>query len=161
MWCGVGMHDCTEIEEMTNIPGIKWLCGKCEPIFDKHFLPMLDQVAFFVGFKDEKNQAKKNKATVKQTDNNKDDGNESEEEEMEINNGDERNEKENVSEPEEPETNPTEKKECWHWRNRKCKFGDRCRDNHPELCKEILKWGKCTIENCTVIHSIVCKNMQK
>ena len=54
---------------------------------------------------------------------------------MEINIEDERNEVENVSESEEPETNPTEKKECWHWRNRKCKFGDRCRDNHPELCK--------------------------
>ena len=76
---------------------------------------------------------------------------------MDLNVGDGRNGAEGGSGPEEPETIPKEKKECWFWINRKCKFGDRCRDNHTELCKEFLEWGECKIENCTIKHPIVCK----
>ena len=108
-----------------------------------------------------KNQAKKTKAAVKPIDKKKEDGNNTGEEEMDLNVGDGRNGAEGGSGLEEPETIPKEKKECWFWINRKCKFGDRCRDKHPELCKEMLKWGKCSIDNCTVIHPIVCMNICK
>ena len=50
MWCRVGIHDRTKIGLAKDTPGIKWLCETCEPVFDKHFLPKLDQVAFFEGF---------------------------------------------------------------------------------------------------------------
>ena len=43
------MHDCVEIKD--NI-GIKWLCGKCDPVFFKHIQPKLDRAAFFEGFSD-------------------------------------------------------------------------------------------------------------
>ena len=60
MWCRIDVYDCTEMDEMTNIPGIKWLCGKCEPVFDKTFLAKAGPAAFFEGFKDEKKSNKAN-----------------------------------------------------------------------------------------------------
>ena len=50
MWCRVGMHDCTEMNEMKDRPGIVWLCETCEPIFNTHYLPKLDPIACFEGF---------------------------------------------------------------------------------------------------------------
>ena len=50
MWCRVGMHDCTEMNEMKDRPGILWLCETCEPIFNTHYLPKLDPIAGFEGF---------------------------------------------------------------------------------------------------------------
>ena len=50
MWCKVGMHDCTEMDSMKDRPGILWLCETCEPIFNTHYLPKLDQIADFEGF---------------------------------------------------------------------------------------------------------------
>ena len=50
MWCRVGMHDCIEMSELKNRPGIVWLCETCEPIFNTHYLPKLDPVAGFEGF---------------------------------------------------------------------------------------------------------------
>merc|ERR1711874_493039 len=50
MWCKVGIHDCMEIHESVENLGFKWLCGKCEPVFNEHFLPKLDQTASFDGF---------------------------------------------------------------------------------------------------------------
>ena len=50
IWCKVGMHDCVEIKEMKDNPGIKWFCEKCNPIFIKHIQPKLDRAAFFEGF---------------------------------------------------------------------------------------------------------------
>ena len=50
MWCKVGMHDCTEMNSMKERPGILWLCETCEPIFNIHYLPKLDQIAGFEGF---------------------------------------------------------------------------------------------------------------
>ena len=50
MWCRVGMHDCTEMNEMKGRPGIVWLCETCEPIFNTHYLPKLDPIAGFEGF---------------------------------------------------------------------------------------------------------------
>ena len=50
MWCKVGMHDCTEMNSMKDRPGILWLCETCEPIFNIHYLPKLDQIADFEGF---------------------------------------------------------------------------------------------------------------
>ena len=50
MWCKVGMHDCTTMNEMKDRAGIKWLCETCEPIFNTHYLPKLDPIAIFEGF---------------------------------------------------------------------------------------------------------------
>ena len=50
MWCQIGMHDCTVLNQMKETPGVKWLCGVCEPIFNTHFLAKLDPVAIFEGF---------------------------------------------------------------------------------------------------------------
>ena len=50
MWCKVGMHDCTTMNEMKDRAGIKWLCETCEPVFNTHYLPKLDPIAIFEGF---------------------------------------------------------------------------------------------------------------
>ena len=50
MWCKVGKHDCIEVNEILEDQGFKWLCGTCEPVFTKHFLPKLERTASFEGF---------------------------------------------------------------------------------------------------------------
>ena len=50
MWCRVGIHDCERMNETSKYPGMKWLCVKCEPNFQTHFLPKLDQFSLFSGF---------------------------------------------------------------------------------------------------------------
>ena len=158
MWCKVGMHDYMEMGDMTNNPGIKWLCEKCEPIFDKHFLPKLDRASYFEGFKAETNQAKQIKETKKQTDNGKDDDIMTTEEIIEQ--GKEASERyENENESTKTEAKPMEKKECWFWMNRKCKFGDRCKDKHPTQCTSMMKCGKCPDRRCNLAHPKVCKNL--
>ena len=65
MWCKVGIHDCSKLNEVKDVPGIKWLCDNCEPMFNKHFLPKLDQGAFFEGF-DVNGTIEKGKAITEQ-----------------------------------------------------------------------------------------------
>jgi len=78
--------------------------------------------------------------TKKQTDKGKDVKNMTTEEEMEQEKECERNK----NEPKKTEAKPMEMKECWFWTNRKCKFGDRCKDKHPTLCTAVMESGKCT-----------------
>ena len=37
-----------------------------------------------------------------------------------------------------------ERKICLFYENRKCKFGEQCRNHHPEACPQVLEYGKCT-----------------
>ena len=72
MWCQVGKHDCTKTNDTVDKQGFKWLCEKCEPVFTKHFLLKLDQIATFKGFEGivesviKKSDAKENKSAKPQ-----------------------------------------------------------------------------------------------
>lgn len=167
MWCKVGMHDCTEMNELSKYPGIKWLCEKCDPPFINHYLPKIDHEAFFDGFKMEKT---KNKNI------NEDKKKENEEQEKKQGNSEEDDEvveivkdigveqekegsEENKNKDKKTEAKQIEKKECWFWINRKCKFGDKCKDNHPTQCITMMKSGRCPDSRCKLAHPKICRNL--
>ena len=49
---------------------------------------------------------------------------------------------------------------CYFWLKGKCKFGQGCRNVHPELCKTIMEEGKCQ-ENCGKYHPRICNAMKQ
>ncbi|CAL4075733.1 unnamed protein product [Meganyctiphanes norvegica] len=53
------------------------------------------------------------------------------------------------------------KKEYWHFTNKECKFGDRCRDEHRNKCREIIENGYCFDNNCRLGHPIICNDIYK
>ena len=51
------------------------------------------------------------------------------------------------------------KKECWYYTNKECKFGDRCKDEHREQCRETIENGYCFDNNCRLGHPIICRDI--
>ena len=56
----------------------------------------------------------------------------------------------------EKENKKETKIECWFWKNRKCKYGDKCRNDHPEQCKPMLENGECKDDRCKLSHPKIC-----
>jgi len=185
MWCKVGQHNCIKRGDEETLKGMMWLCRECDGLIQNQILPNIDitkkmemiakEEAMeynFEGFtkkgneenagtkeKQEKKLVNKAKETVKPKEKRKEDRNNTGEGEISMDIGDEGNGVEGVSRPEEPVTIPKEKKECWHWINRSCRFGNRCRDKHTVLCREFVQWGKCRKVRCTVRHPVMCRNI--
>ena len=45
------------------------------------------------------------------------------------------------------------KNKYYYWMNTTCKFGDKCRSEHPTRCLEILEKRACSNgENCILVH---------
>ena len=189
MWCKVGMHDCTESNNgIKNGKGIKWLCKTCEPVFNKYFLPKLDQAAFFEGFEiKKKNLCKENKKSVepevkksivpqevvKQVEEQKDSLEKDKTEEpiiiievegesaveLEVNESAVDGNKESNKKNERNEKTETTKEICWFWKNKKCRYTTNCKHAHPEQCKEMLETGRCKDNRCKLIHPKICRNL--
>ena len=171
MWCKVGMHDCVEMKD--NI-GIKWLCEKCDPVFTKHIQPKLDRAAFFEGFSDndkvpkhtEKRKSKetvviehKNKVSEEQMSINKEDEDIAIIEEVTIENDNESKAKKDQARVVTNDNNKVEDKEvCWFWKNRKCRYENNCKKEHPEQCKAMIEEGRCKNNRCKLIHPKICRN---
>ena len=52
------------------------------------------------------------------------------------------------------------RKECYFWLNYQCKFGEKCRMEHPTRCQEILEKGTCSNgNNCKLAHPKICWNL--
>ena len=52
------------------------------------------------------------------------------------------------------------RKKCYYWINSKCKFGDKCRSEHPTRCQETLENGTCSKgDNCKLEHPKICWNI--
>ena len=52
------------------------------------------------------------------------------------------------------------RKKCYFWINSKCKFGDKCRSEHPTRCQETLEKGTCSKgDNCKLEHPKICWNI--
>ena len=52
--------------------------------------------------------------------------------------------------------------ECHFWKNYQCKFGEKCRMEHPTRCQEILEKGTCSNgNNCKLAHPKICWNIYK
>ena len=55
--------------------------------------------------------------------------------------------------------NDENKKECWFWTNRKCKYGDRCKYEHPTHCKKMIESGRCPDSRCKQTHPKICRSI--
>ena len=181
------MHDCTEMNEMKDRPGIVWLYESCEPIFNTHYLPKLDPIAGFEGFNmnpvtsvpvespldivvveaeihQQPNSAitnnnRKNKNSKRNSNN--------------TTNNNSNNQVTPVVDPLDMITSDSssgsgegtadatvvKKKTCWFWANRICKFENKCRDEHPEKCKKMLETGRCADNRCKLIHPKICRGV--
>ena len=54
------------------------------------------------------------------------------------------------------------KKTCSYWITDKCKFGQKCKNEHPTRCREHnMDWGECEKKNCEFEHPKMCRNMIK
>ena len=51
------------------------------------------------------------------------------------------------------------KKICSYWITDKCKFGPKCKNEHPTRCREHMDWGDCKKKNCKFEHPKMCRNM--
>ena len=76
------------------------------------------------------------------------------------NKGENDKKKEPIKTDEQAFKEPTYKeKECWHYTNRKCKFGETCRYKHKEPCIETLENGYCYNDNCRKGHPRICREI--
>ena len=57
------------------------------------------------------------------------------------------------------EGNNTKKEICWFWKNKKCRFGENCKNEHPEQCKDMLETGLCKESRCKKLHPKICRNL--
>ena len=185
MWCQVGKHDCTKTNDSLDKQRFKWLCGKCEPVFTKHFLPKLDQIATFEGFEGivesviKESNAKENKSAKPQNDGDANSNKNSStsipdgDEDMNINNGNNNNRidgrnasnqrnNDNNNRNNDNNSNNSRNEDgntCWFYVNHKCKFGRNCNKEHPEACQQLLEFGVCNGgNNCKLLHPKLCKN---
>ena len=171
-WCRVGKHDCNQIKDIEeHIHGLKWFCGKCDELFTSQIQPKMRKFKniHFEGF-DESDEII-NLQTVTNKKENEEDLNSEEIIEIKVvddkekKNTPKNTEKEDETVERKPEDNKNEakvtdaKKACWFWTNRKCKFGTKCKDEHPEQCKVMMETGKCEDSRCKLSHPKICRGM--
>ena len=176
-WCKVGMHDCKNVDEIEKINGLKWFCNECNELFTLRLQPQMKEIMndnIFKGFKEGDVQGKNSIREIHKKIEEIRKGTDTVEEEVidlakddEINQGiveekkDQEKEKEKKNEDKKDDTNDkeTKKKECWFWLNRKCKYGDRCKYEHPTLCKQMMEIGKCYDHRCKIPHPNTCNSL--
>ena len=176
MWCRGGAHDCVDRGNKQKLKGMVWMCRVCNDTINKQIIPKISLVRKmelvkkeasinFEGFsmKPKKNNVtNKNKGDVKQdevimveeNDKTVNTDQRSNEDNNDNNNG---NDVENVNNNTN-ERNNKSNKICWFYENRKCKFGEKCKDLHPESCKPMMEYGKCADSRCKLLHQKVCRN---
>merc|ERR1712240_155743 len=147
--CDIGMHDCLDVKEDYR-KGDIWLCCDCHEGFTNGIKPQIIQKHWnitFKGFSDDK--------AIKDTSA----GGEIEIEEgivLEQNDNKQETRKENSDNKERDKR----RKKCYYWINSKCKFGDKCRSEHPTRCQETLEKGTCSKgDNCKLEHPKICWNI--
>ena len=165
MWCNGGAHDCIDRGNKEKLKGMTWLCRICNDILRNQIMPKIDLVKKMELIK---NEASINFEGFKKKDENRNNIEEKEEiiiiEDNPIEDNNEQNRKSesstnNSNKEKENVPKENEKKICWFFENRKCKFGPKCKNFHPEACKSTLEYGKCSdISNCNLLHPKVCRN---
>ena len=173
-WCKVSMHDCKEVNGIEDISGLRWFCKECNELFNNQFQPKMRNFKniHFKGF-NECNPLKQQIPPTKDQDTNEKEVINLDEEITEIgrvDNKDENKKCENENKKDENdeikayENKPDSKdivtkSTCWHWVNRKCKFGNNCKNEHPVQCKTMMETGKCPDNRCKLIHPKICRGV--
>ena len=165
-WCKVGMHNCKKIDGIEKLNGFRWFCKECDEQFLQQFQPKMVKIknTNFKGFNKNEDIMNQNKAmSEKKINKNKKVVNDVEI--IDLKDG-EKKDDESITpkniEPKEdkPETDAQgTKKTCWFWVNRKCKFGNQCKDDHPVQCKSMMETGRCSDSRCKLIHPKICRGV--
>ena len=182
MWCKGGAHDCIDRGNKEKLTGMFWLCKSCNFIMNKHILPKISlekkmEIANketeinFKGFENKKAEEPEvktkiedrdsgkigtakgeNKEPIREGNGNSDGGDKRKEEtDPRSDNGERNNSRRNDGE------RNNEKKICWFYENRNCKFGNQCRNAHPKACQQMIEYGRCNDNKCTLIHPKICR----
>ena len=173
-WCKVGMHNCKKVNGIEELKGIRWFCNVCIDLFTEQIQPKLSRSKniIFKGF-EEKNKELKNATKEVNLTNKKedpkdrkdnddiivlDDKSEDSKKNEKKDTENESDELENRNEMEKANKKET-KIECWFWINRRCKYGDKCRNYHPEQCKIMMESGRCPDHRCKLSHPKICRSL--
>ena len=162
--CKVGKHECEESNKVKENIGLYWFCNECDQIFEKQYLHKIDRNALFIGFEEqvkdkqpeknnspsEENNKSKNNSKAKQPEDQKEKDKDTQKQK------DQEHEKKPAKPDTEQKNKKNEEKVCWYWTNKNCRYGERCRDEHPNKCKNILEHGECDNKRCEKIHPEVC-----
>ena len=185
-WCKVGMHDCLDVNTNESRHGLKWFCCECDEHFSKQIQPLIRNIEF-KGFSEKETQRNKLDVITKKLENirkekdgeevidisededknksnekdNVDQGEERKQENVGINNEDdvEKGKQENNNSNSDETNKKEEKNKCWYWLNKKCKYEERCKYEHPVQCKVMLESGKCPDSRCKLAHPKICRGI--
>ena len=175
-WCKVGMHNCKQVKGIEELKGIRWFCKECNELFTEQIQPKLSKSKniLFQGFEEKdkeiRNATKEENLTNKEKEdtNNRIENNDDiivlEDEGNDNKNKDKRDiEKKGEEQENRNEREKENKKEtkilCWFWKNRKCKYGDKCKNDHPEQCKPMMEYGECRDNRCKLSHPTICRSL--
>merc|ERR1711915_594341 len=165
--CDIGMHDCLDVKEDYR-KGDIWPCCDCHEVFTNGIKPQIIQKHWnktFKGFSEDK--PNKDTSVGEEMETEEKEAEEEEEEEgreIEIEEGivleQEDNKQEIRKENSDNKGSDQGRKKCYFWINSKCKFGDKCRSEHPTRCQETLENGTCSKgDNCKLEHPKICWNI--
>ena len=165
--CDIGMHDCLDVKEDYR-KGEIWLCCDCHEGFTTGIKPQIFQKHWyttFKGFSDDKSSKDTSAGEEMETEEKEAEEEEKEEGgEIEIEEGIVSEQKDNKQETRKENSDnkgsDQGRKKCYFWINSKCKFGDKCRSEHPTRCQETLENGTCSKgDNCKLEHPKICWNI--
>ena len=169
--CKVGQHDCgTETNDIIR-SGDKWFCKECNEQFTNQNKQIKCRNIYFKGFKENAKTREIRNDTIaklrecaknakmeedKQVQKTKEEEDEKKREE-EIRNRQEEEKKKKERE----KRNNNARTPCKYFLTSACRFGDNCRNFHPEICKEWAAKGSCANinadPNCKLAHPKKCR----
>merc|ERR1712240_70544 len=163
--CDIGMHNCRDVKEDYR-KGEIWLCCDCHEGFTNGIKPQIIQKHWnitFKGFSDDKLNKGTSAGEEMETEEKETEEEEKEERgEIEIEEGvvleQKDNEQETRNENSDNKGSDQGRKKCYFWINSKCKFGDKCRSEHPKICWNILRRQYCDRKFCRYTHPSKMEN---
>ena len=179
--CNAGMHDCKkDVNDIEKVHGLRWFCSQCNELFVLRMQPQMTKavlnINIFKGFKDSDTKGNKSIREInKKIKEIRKENEKINDEVIDVENYEEINQEKEIEEQEKKdhdkdkarkknldkkdEENKETKKDCWFWLNRKCKYGDRCKHEHPTQCKTIIENGRCPDSRCKLSHPKICRSI--
>ena len=179
--CNAGMHDCKKyVNDIEKVHGLRWFCSQCNELFVLRMQPQMTKavlnINIFKGFKDSNTKGNKSIREInKKIKEIRKENEKINDEVIYVENYEEIHQDKEIEEQErkdhdkdkarkknldkKDEENKETKKDCWFWSNRKCKYGDRCKYEHPTHCKKMIESGRCPDSRCKQTHPKICRSI--